>query len=229
MRRLIPATVVLFVALFALAAVTFAQDETPAVTVEDQAVTANEVIVSSVVYTGPGWIVIHTDNNGQPGPVIGHSAVQAGQNTDVTVALDETPAEGDALWAMLHTDAGEEGTYEFPGADVPVMLNGEIVMQQFTVTGGAAAQTQATETPETVTETMTTTATPAAGETMTTTATVTATAAAEVTSTATTTAPTTLPTTGGTGSGFSLGLSVALLALGVLLVVGVFALRPRLR
>jgi len=227
MRRLIPATVVLFVALFALAAVVSAQDETPSVTVENQAVTENQVIVSSVVYTGPGWIVIHRDDNGQPGPVIGYAAVQAGTNTDVAVTLDEAPAEGDVLWAMLHTDAGEEGTYEFPGADVPVRLNDEIVMQQFTVTGGAAEAEQ-TETPA-VTETVTTTATPEASETVTETVAATTTETTEVTATETTTAPTTLPTTGGSDSGFSVGLSAMLLALGLFLIVGVFALRPRLR
>ncbi|MCZ7572332.1 MAG: hypothetical protein M5U01_27580 [Ardenticatenaceae bacterium] len=207
MRRLVPATIVFVVALLAFAAVAFAQ-ETPSVSVQDQAVTANEVIVSSVVYTGPGWIAIHKDDNGKPGAVVGHSAVKAGTNEDVTVLLDETPGEGDKLWVMLHTDAGTEGTYEFPGPDAPVMENGQIVMEQFTVTGGAAAQAaQATPT-----------------------VTATAAAAPAVTATQTTTAPATLPTTGGAGGGgFPLLLSLGLLALGVLLIVGAFVLRPRAR
>jgi hypothetical protein len=29
---------------------------------------------------------------------------------------------------MLHIDAGQIGVYEFPGPDVPVVVNGEIVM-----------------------------------------------------------------------------------------------------
>lgn len=204
MRRLIPATVVLIIALLAFATVAFAQ-EGPSVTVSDQAVTAAEVIVDSVVYTDTGWIVIHRDADGNPGPVIGQSAIEAGTNEDVTVLLDEDVEDGEALWAMLHVDAGTEGTYEFPGPDVPVTQNGEIVMQQFTVTGGAAAQAAQ----------VTPTVTPAA--------------AAQVTPTATPTAPTTLPTTGGEGGGFPLVLSLALLALGVLLIVSAFALRPRAR
>ena len=39
---------------------------------------------------------------------------------------------------MLHIDAGVIGTYEFPGADVPVTMNGEIVMMPFVVTVTAA-------------------------------------------------------------------------------------------
>jgi hypothetical protein len=32
---------------------------------------------------------------------------------------------------MLHTDAGTVGKYEYPGADVPVTLNGQVVMKRF--------------------------------------------------------------------------------------------------
>ncbi len=46
---------------------------------------------------------------------------------------------GGKLWPMLHIDAGTVGTYEFPGADAPVMANGAIVMKQISVTAAAAA------------------------------------------------------------------------------------------
>jgi LPXTG-motif cell wall-anchored protein len=47
---------------------------------------------------------------------------------------------------MLHTDAGQVGTYEFPGADTPVQVDGQVVVQPFAITGGLEAQ--ATATPE---------------------------------------------------------------------------------
>jgi plastocyanin len=43
------------------------------------------------------------------------------------------------LHAMLHTDAGNVGTYEFPGADVPVKADKAVV--PFQITGGMAEAT----------------------------------------------------------------------------------------
>ncbi len=81
----------------------------------------------------PGWIVIHTDNGGKPGPVVGYAAVREGENLNVVVAIDAKKA-GSVLYAMLHTDAGTVGAYEFPGADVPVMSMGMMVSPAFKVT-----------------------------------------------------------------------------------------------
>jgi LPXTG-motif cell wall-anchored protein len=53
---------------------------------------------------------------------------------------------------MLHTDAGQMGTYEFPGADTPVQVNGQVVVQPFAITGGLEAQPTAT--PEAQPETL---------------------------------------------------------------------------
>jgi plastocyanin len=118
----------------------------PSVSVADQPIKDDTVTVAKVVSNGPGWIVIHADKNGAPGPVLGYTAVKDGENTDVAVKL---AAEGrtETLYAMLHTDAGKVGTYEFPGADVPVAMNGMVVTPAFKVNGGAsqgAAPSQAT-------------------------------------------------------------------------------------
>ncbi len=78
--------------------------------------------------------MIHADNNGQPGTVIGHAAVQDGVNKDVQVQIDTAQATP-TLYAMLHTDAGAVGTYEFPGPDAPVQVNGQTVVQPFNVSG----------------------------------------------------------------------------------------------
>jgi hypothetical protein len=42
---------------------------------------------------------------------------------------------------MLHVDEGENGVYEFPGADVPVIIDGEVVMAPFTATAATATAT----------------------------------------------------------------------------------------
>jgi hypothetical protein len=105
----------------------------PAVTVADQPVKDDTVTIAQVVSSGAGWIVIHDDANGGPGPVTGYAAVKDGVNTNVVVKIDSYSATP-RLYAMLHTDAGVVGTYEFPGADKPVMVDGKMVSPAFTVT-----------------------------------------------------------------------------------------------
>lgn len=119
---------------------------TPSVTVENQPIKNGTVTVADVVSDGPGWIVIHRDEGGAPGTVIGYAAVESGDNQNVQVEVDVAQAT-DTLYAMLHTDAGQQGTYEFPGADSPVEVDGEVVVQQFIVTGKAqtSAETQPAE------------------------------------------------------------------------------------
>lgn len=89
---------------------------------------AASVTASSVLSEGAGWLVIHADNAGAPGPVLGQTLLEAGLNTDVVVELegDITPV----LWPMLHVDTGEAGVYEFgtvEGADGPVRVGENVV------------------------------------------------------------------------------------------------------
>ena len=86
-----------------------------------------------------GWIVAHLDEGGKPGKVIGNTAVKKGESNNVVIKLSEDVPAGGKLWPMLHIDAGTIGTYEFPGADAPVIVDGNIIMKQITVTAPAAA------------------------------------------------------------------------------------------
>jgi hypothetical protein len=122
----------LFVACLALGPALWAAG-TPLVTVADQAVRDGTVTIAQVVSNGPGWIVIHADANGGPGPVTGYAAVKDGVNVNVVVKIDTAKATP-VLYAMLHTDAGTVGTYEFPGADKPVMVDGKMVSPPFSST-----------------------------------------------------------------------------------------------
>jgi plastocyanin len=113
---------------------------TPSVTVSDQAIVDGEVTIAEVVSDGPGWLVIHADTDGSPGPILGYAAVVNGANADVVVAID-TVAATETLYAMLHTDGGELGTWEFPnGPDTPVVVEGQVVTPAFMVTGGLAME-----------------------------------------------------------------------------------------
>jgi predicted lipoprotein with Yx(FWY)xxD motif len=122
----------------AAAGAQMAPEETPYVKVADQTVANDTVTVAEVLSKGPGWIVIHADKNGAPGPVLGYTALKDGENTNVAVKL---AAEGrtETLYAMLHTDAGTVGTYEFPGADGPVSVDGKVVTPAFKATAAAPA------------------------------------------------------------------------------------------
>jgi hypothetical protein len=121
----------------------------PSITIMDQPIASGSVMALSVVSNGPGWLDIHADANGSPGAVIGHTAVVDGTNSNVVVTLNMTQATP-LLWAMLHADAGTVGTYEFPGADQPVVVNGKVIQQSFNVTGGLSGTPAASGTASTL-------------------------------------------------------------------------------
>ncbi len=121
------------VALFALAIVSCAKI-TPGVKVLDQTVLSGSVRVAEVDSAAAGWIVVHADLGGRPGPVVGYTAVARGKNSDVAVAIDQSTATP-TLYAMLHVDKGVVGTYEFPGPDAPEQGDTQAVSPAFKVTG----------------------------------------------------------------------------------------------
>jgi hypothetical protein len=91
-------------------------------------------LISRVFSEAAGWLVIHADDSGQPGAVIGHVAVPANESLNVAVPIDGSMVTG-LLHAMLHVDAGVQGQFEFPGDDVPATDElGEIIMMPFNVT-----------------------------------------------------------------------------------------------
>jgi len=107
--------------------------ETPGVTVADQKITNGTVTIAAVISDGPGWLVIHAQADGKPGPILGKTALSDGENRDVLVEIDDAQAT-ETLYAMLHTDAGKVGTFEFPdGPDGPVMVDDKVVTPPFKV------------------------------------------------------------------------------------------------
>lgn len=106
------------------------EDEPPHVQVSEQGVVDGRVNIVRAIAPGPAWVVIHADADGRPGPVIGHAALEEGENLDVVVEVD-VDAVTPLLHAMIHVDEGEVGVYEFPGADMPLTLDDDIVMAMF--------------------------------------------------------------------------------------------------
>lgn len=94
------------------------------ITVEDQLVDDNTVVIDQVVSRVDGWIVIHNQNNEGdielPG-IIGRAPISSGVNNNVEITIDDDIVleDNQLLYPMLHIDTGELDTYEFPGPDVP--------------------------------------------------------------------------------------------------------------
>ena len=106
----------------------------PLVLVRNQAA-GTSITIDQGVLTKKGFIAIHTDAAGKPGPVIGSSALlNVGTNTAITVSVTRRTRNGETLYAMLHTDVNGNGVYEFPGADIPTVdSTGVVVAPSFTI------------------------------------------------------------------------------------------------
>lgn len=114
---------------------------TNAVVVESQPLGADDTVtISKVTADTAGWLVVHADADGKPGAILGMAPVQKGVNDEVVVEID-SPASTQTVYAMLHVDAGTEGSFDFPnGEDVPAVdASGNIVTPSFVLTGGLAA------------------------------------------------------------------------------------------
>lgn len=117
-----------------------AADSKAALEADNQAIVNNSITVKEVYADQDGWMVVHVDDNGKPGKVIGQTAVKKGETNNVVVPLTEPVANGAKLWPMLHIDAGTIGTYEFPGPDVPAKdAAGMVVMKDITINAASAA------------------------------------------------------------------------------------------
>ncbi len=112
----------------------------PSIEVQDQEIMDGKVVIARVVSEGPGWVVIHVEKDGKPGPIIGYAPVQAGENTNVEVEIDAEKAT-ETLFAMLHVDAGQQGKYD--DADVSVKVDGQVVVKPFKVKKGMMEESMA--------------------------------------------------------------------------------------
>lgn len=106
----------------------------PSVEAADQAIAENGVVtLERVEALEPTWVAVHSDADGQIGPVIGARLLEPGLHEGVTMTIDwrrGTPA----LYAVLHEDDGEAGVFEYPDGDLPVLKSGEPFVAAFKAT-----------------------------------------------------------------------------------------------
>jgi hypothetical protein len=108
--------------------------------VSDQPVRRGAVVIEKVMMEQDGFVVIHeTTADGKPVAPgsIGHAHVKKGTAEKVTVRLTKRVKKGTKLIAMLHTDTGRMGRYEFgvrsQAEDKPLMIGNAPVVKAFTV------------------------------------------------------------------------------------------------
>ena len=86
---------------------------------EDQTSDGTTITAASITLPAPGFLTVHADDNGAPGPIIGHNPtlLPQGQSTDVTVDLYEPLTETATVWLMPHIDMDGDGQYTFNPPD----------------------------------------------------------------------------------------------------------------
>lgn len=94
---------------------------------------AGSITVSMATLPEAGWVVIYNDDEGEPGAVVGQSALPAGNSRDVTVEIDPYMATS-TLHIRLHADTGEAELFDFPDADPPLEWESAVVEASFPVT-----------------------------------------------------------------------------------------------
>ena len=94
----------------------------------------NIVYVSSVQLENGGFVVIHKDDNGTPGAVIGSGYFDKGINPG-KITLTATTVEGGVYYAMLHSDDGDK---KFDAVkDISLKdTKGDIIMKLVRATAG---------------------------------------------------------------------------------------------
>ena len=75
---------------------------------------------------GPGWVVFHADDDGEPGAILRYVYIEGGTSKLVNIEASGEMAT-EARHVMLHEDKGTVGRFEFPGPDAPVIVEDEII------------------------------------------------------------------------------------------------------
>ena len=111
-----------------------------------QSLVGNEIVVAGVHLDKPGYLVIHKDVNGKPGPVIGYTDLISGEKKNVKVTIDASQA-GTRVFGMLHYDEGND-KYTSLDEDKPIVLAGNVVVIPIALTQQTATQTTSVQAKE---------------------------------------------------------------------------------
>lgn len=106
----------------------------PEITIADQELLDDGLLqVASVYAINPGWLLIHSDDDGAVGDLLGFTAVKTGLNENLIAPIqwrEATPT----LHAILYEDRDRSDQLDYPEGDLPVIVNGQPVLTNFKVT-----------------------------------------------------------------------------------------------
>jgi len=102
----------------------------------DQSSNGTTLTIAEAVFTGQnGFVAIHSDAGGAPGPVIGVTGLlNAGTHDNITITLTKPLTASATVFPMLHTDSDKDGKYTFPGPDGPATVGGKVVVFPIKIT-----------------------------------------------------------------------------------------------
>ncbi len=105
----------------------------PTITISDQTIGEDGVVVVENVHAlEAGWLLIHADEDGALGDVLGLTRIEAGDNENVPITIRWR--EGTTfVHALLVTDNGRINQYD-PDEDLPVLVSGAPVATQTKLT-----------------------------------------------------------------------------------------------
>lgn len=110
-----------------------------AIFVDDQPIGASEVVVGFVSLSNPGYVVIHRDDDGLPGSIMGVSDWLLDGAEHFTVEVESPLSKGEIYYAMLYKDDGDQA-WSAP-KDLPVTdKESNIILMTFTTSEGASPQ-----------------------------------------------------------------------------------------
>lgn len=78
-----------------------------------------DVRIAVVITPLDAWAALYSDNEGQPGELLGQTWVPAGISRDVAVSVDPNTAPG-ALHLVMYEDLGVSEEFEAPDIDLPL-------------------------------------------------------------------------------------------------------------
>lgn len=120
---------------------------TATITVQDQSISQNQVIIQNITVGQDSWIVIRNSGQENSSNIVSEPVfIEAGTHTNVVVPLTdeanlEGNAEGDELVVMVHADTGTRGTYDYnaqSGTDSPITTSsGAALAETITVRGSS--------------------------------------------------------------------------------------------
>lgn len=115
------------------------QSPQPDLNINDQPIVNGRIKINKVRAISPSWIVVHSNDNGNPGTEIGKTIIPAGEKENIYIEIDSSKATRD-VFVILHDDKGQAGKFEFPGPDAITQANGSPAIEKITLISEAGAE-----------------------------------------------------------------------------------------